>query len=306
MAQQTLLDIAKLNGSDAVVGLIEEVVASSPEIAALPARTVKGTSFTTVARTSYPDVGFRAANTATAPGKSEFAQKIVSCHILSSLVACDKAVAEAYEDGVAAWQAIEAAGVLRQAFRTVGGQVFYGTDARGFPGLVQTYDAANMTVDATGSEDGECSSAWLLATGPQDVQLLFGGGYPLSLSNWRVEIIGAVPSYVSDLTGWVGLQVVNPHSAVRIKKLSPTAHLTDALVADAIAKFPPGRTPSVIFMSRRSRSQLWQSRTVTIFSGPGGRKPGGGVGRLAEMPTSVFGIPIVTTDSITDTEALTL
>ena len=55
----TLLDIAKLNGSDTVVGLIEEVITSAPEFAVLPARTIRGTSYNTVSRTAYPSVGFR-------------------------------------------------------------------------------------------------------------------------------------------------------------------------------------------------------------------------------------------------------
>ena len=87
----TLLDIAKLNGSDAVVGLIEEVITAAPEFSVLPARTIRGTSYKTVSRTSYPAVGFREANGAATAGQSAFTNKMVECFILSALVTVDKA-----------------------------------------------------------------------------------------------------------------------------------------------------------------------------------------------------------------------
>jgi len=71
MARMTLLDLAKLNGSDAVIGLIEEVQDLAPEIKVIPARTIKGTSFRTVARLGRPSVGFRKAGGGIAGSKSK-------------------------------------------------------------------------------------------------------------------------------------------------------------------------------------------------------------------------------------------
>ena len=51
MAVITLLDIAKLNGNDAVVGLIEENQTYAPELSVFPARTIKGTQYQTGIRT---------------------------------------------------------------------------------------------------------------------------------------------------------------------------------------------------------------------------------------------------------------
>jgi hypothetical protein len=81
--------------------------------------------------------------------------------------------------------------------------------------------------------------------------------------------------------------------------------LTDSLIADALAKFEVGVVPDLILMSRRSRTQLQKSRSVTIFSGSGG-KVSGSVENIAPLPTEAFGIPIAVTDSISDVESLTL
>jgi len=308
----TLLDVAKLNGSDPVVGLIEEVVTSAPEVNVLPARTIRGTSYKTVSRTSYPAVGFRQVNGAATAGKSEFVNRTVECFVLSALCAADKAAAQACEDGVAAWQAMEAVAVARQALIEIGQQIFYGTNttfggnSNGFPGFLQTYDSTNMVVDAGGTTDNVSTSVWLVSAGNQDVQLLLGNGTSLQLSDWREETRSDVPSYVADLTGWVGLQVVNPNSVCRIKKVTTDSGktLTDSLLAEAFSKFPVGKQPTHIFMNRRSRMQLQKSRTVTLFGGPGPSKPAGSVEVIAPMPTEAFGIPIIVTDNIVSTESL--
>ena len=312
MPNATLLDIAKLNGSDMVVGLIEEVITAAPELQILPARTIKGTSYKTVLRTAYPSVGFRAANAAVTAGASAFQNKLVECFILSSLITADKAVAKAYEDGENAFKAMEAEGVARQALIEIGKQIFYGTnttfggDDNGHPGFLQSYDATNMVVDAGGTTDSVASSAWLAALGPQDVQVIFGNNSALQLSDWSEQVISSVPSYVADLTAWVGLQVVNPNSVCRIKKLTTDSGkgLTDALIAEALSKFPVGKQPNAMFVNRRSAMQLHKSRTVTLFGGPGNGKPSGSVELVAPMPTSAFGIPIIVTDSIISTETL--
>lgn len=312
MPNATLLDIAKLNGSDTTVGLIEEVITSAPELQIIPARTIRGTSYKTVLRTAYPSVGFRAANASTTAGASAFQNKLVECFILSSLVTCDKAVASAYEDGVAAWQAMEAAGVMRQALIEIGQQIFYGTNttfggsADGHPGFLGTYDSTNMVVDAGGTTDNVASSVWLAALGPQDVQLVFGNNSAMQLSPFTEQVISGIPSFVADLTAWVGLQQVNPYSICRIKKLTTDSGkgLTDLLIAEAISKFPVGKQPNAIFMNRRSLMQLHKSRTVTLFGGPGTSKPAGSVELVAPLPTSAFNIPIVVTDNILSTETL--
>jgi hypothetical protein len=314
MPNANLLDIAKINGSDKVVGMIETVITAAPELMVIPARTIKGTNYKTLLRTAFPDVGFRAANGSTTAGKSSYENRLVECFILSSLITADKAVAKAHEDGENEFKANEIIGVGRQAMIEVGKQVFYGTnttfggDSLGFPGLLQCHDATNMVVDAGGTTDNVASSVYIVCFGDQDVKMVYGGNTTLELSDWTEQVISGVPSFVSDLTAWIGLQVVNPNSVVRIKKLTTDSGkgLTDSVLADAFAKFPVDKRPDAIFMNRRSRAQLQKSRTVTLFGGPGNSKPSGSVEVVAPTPTSYEGVPIVTTDNIISTETLAL
>jgi len=301
MAQATLLDIAKLNGNDKVVGLIEENLTYAPELAVFPSRTIRGTSYQTVLRSSYPSVGFRNANESTTAGKSEFSNKMVQCYIISSLIQADKAVAKAYEDGEEAWKALEADGVMKQTLIEIGSQIFYGVsaDAKGFPGLQAIVDS-DLTLDAGGTTASTGSSVYGVKFGNQGVQLVFGSNQSLSLSDWRTETLSGVPSWVADLTGWVGLQAVNKNTILRLKDATADSGkgVTDARLAELLSKAPIGMKPDYWFMSRRSAFQLQSSRSAST------NPTGADALRFAPMPTESNGIPIIVTDSIVNTETL--
>ena len=182
----TLLDLAKLNGADPIVGLIEEVATSSPEVTIIPARTIRGTSYKTVIRNSRPSVAFRAANEGTDATKSKFTERLVEAFILSARVEVDKAVARGYEDGPEAIQAIEAAGVMRAALSTVGTQTIYGTAAgsKGFTGLQEmvTGFGSDLIVDAGGTSANTGASIYAIKAGTSGVQYVYGNGTTFDLS----------------------------------------------------------------------------------------------------------------------------
>lgn len=314
MAQANLLDIAKLNGSDRVVGLIEETLTYAPEVEALPARTIRGTSYKLVTRSSYPGVGFRTANDGSTPGKSEFENQLIECFILSSAIQADVAVANAYEDGPEAWKDIESVGVMKQALIEIGSQVIYGTsvDANGFPGLQALHAAFNagLVVDAGGTTAGTGSSVYALNTGSQGVSLVLGNNSSFSLTDWRIENVaggtaGTVyPAHVANLTAWVGLQAGSKYSIGRLKDATEdsTKGVTDAKIAELLSKFPVGYAPNLLLMNRRSAYQLQASRSATtIYSGS---KSSTGLEVFAPMPTESNGVRIVVTDSIGNTETL--
>lgn len=316
MARQTLLDIARLNGHDRVVGLIEENLTYAPELNVIPARTIRGTSYKITTRSSYPGVSFRNANEGGTPTKSTFTSKLVECYILNAVIQCDKAVADAYEDGAAAWQMIEADGVMRQGLIEIGKQVFQGTstDAKGFPGLAEIHTALNtgIVIDAGGSTAGTGSSVYAVKYGAQGVQMIFGSDTTFQLGDFTTQQITSdsgstyFDAYVSSLTSWVGMQVGNPNAVGRIKDLTEDSGkgLTDTVIAKLLEKFPVGYMPDALFMTRRSARQLQVSRSVVINAGPTGGNAVGSISNIAPMPTEAFGIPIIVTDSITDTETL--
>jgi hypothetical protein len=303
MPQANLLDIAKLNGSDTIVGLIEETLTYAPEVQIMPARTIRGTSYKIASRVSYPGVGFRAANEGSTPSKSEFENQLIECYILSGAVQADVAVARAYEDGEQAWKDIESIGVMRQAMIELGSQVIYGTsvDSKGFPGLQAIHTAFNsgLVVGAGGST--ALSSVYGINTDTQGVQLVFGSGTTFELGEWRIENVGTssvYPAHVANLTAWVGMQVGSKYSVGRLSAVGSDsgAGVTDSRLAELLSKYPVGYRPNYWLMNRRSAFQLQSSRS-TAFSALGS-KSATGAEVFAPLPLESNGIPIVITDSI--------
>ena len=304
MAMPTLLDIAAANGSDAVVGLIDEAIKAHPELTAGAARTIRGVHYKTRVRTALPSVGFRNANEGVAATKPTYENRLVECYILNPRWECDKAVADSCEDGAEAYIAEDGVAMLEAAMQALAGQFYYGTgkDAKGFPGLLAAHDTANMVVDAGGTTASTGSSVWAVRFGPREVTWVYGNNGDLALSDVTEERVtdgsgNPFTAYCQEILARPGLQVASVYSIARIKKLTEDSGkgLTDDLISTLLSKFPVGKRPDVLLMTRRSLRQLQQSRTATNATGA-----------PAPIPTESFGVPIQPTDSITDTEALTL
>jgi len=316
MANPTMLDVAKLNGSDKIVGLIEENLKYAPEAAVFPFRTIQGVSYKTVLRTALPTTGFRNANEGQALTRSEFREELIQTRLFGGPMQIDKAVADADEDGAEAFLTLQASGLMQSALQEIGSQIWYGTanDPKGFPGLktltahgATTLRGDPLSINAGGSAASKASSVYLVKFGPQDITLIGGRSKAWELPEFQIQQAydsnGAFMAYVTGLTGWIGLQTANPNSVRRIYNLTDDAGkgLTDALLSQALATFPVGQTPDAIFMSRRSRSQLQASRTV-VLQGTGVLRPDQPA--IAPLPTSFDGIPIYVTESIGDTDAI--
>lgn len=312
MALPTLLDIAKANGTDQAVGLLEESIKASPAVRDGLARTIRGINYRTLVRTALPNAQFRQYNDGTDPVKSTWENRLVECFALNPRWECDKAVADSYEfGGAAAYIAIEGQAQTEAAVRRLERQFFYGNvpgtnntfaDAAGHPGLIDMYDATGMVVDATGTDNGAASSVWFVKWGVQNVHWVFGENGTIELPDPRIELIEGANSkkmdgYVQSLLLRVGLQVGTKNDVVRIKNIcnQDTKRLTDNLLSQALEKFPSGVTPDVIYMTRRSRGMLQRSRTT--YSPTGAPAP---------LPQEYEGIPIVITDGITDLESTSL
>lgn len=315
MATLSLLDVAKLNGNDTVVGLIEENLTFAPEVANFPVRQIRGTSYKTVTRTGFPSVSFRSANEGVTPTKSSFAQKLIECYILAAQVEVDKAVGMAHEDGMGALEMIEANGVMKQALIEIGSQIWYGvtTDAKGFPGIKAAVAfGSTIFLNSGGSDASVQTSVYFVKYGNQDVSLIAGNGTTFNLGEFRDQTLydasnNAYEGRTAGLTAWTGLQIGNVNCVGRIGNVGQDSEtndtLTDSKIAQLLQKFPVGYRPDQIWMNRRSAGQLQRSRTVTINAN-GTQKPGGGIENIAPWPDSAFGIPIVVTDSILSTDAV--
>ena len=202
----------------------------------------------------------------------------------------------------------------------VGTQVWDGTnaDSLGFQGVKQALDASVALADGgrvakadTTSGTGN-TSVYLVRYGRDGLGFDFGKNGALELSAFRAEtkretvngVEKAYPVYTADLTGWIGLRLSTIEGAMRIanvREQSGKEGLSDKIIAKAL-RYWRGRAPDAIWMNRTAAYLLQASRSVTIMSGASG-KPTGSVEAFAPMPTEVYGIPVVVTDSIGDAEA---
>jgi hypothetical protein len=300
----TVLDVITANNTDREVGLIEEVLPAIPEAIYVPARTIKGINYRTLVRKTLPTISFRDINQGAALVKSEFVNKLVECFVLEAPWQADCAAADSYEDGAAAYIAMEATGMTTAAFVRMASSFYYGrdysvgADAKGNPGLIDSVDST-MVVDATGTTANTGSSVWAVRFGLQDVTWVFGNNGQVQVTDPVIVPVtddnGTFDAYRQVLKARPGLQVGSKNACGRIKNLTADSGkgLTDARLAALYALFPVGFKPHMFFMSRRSQEQLRASRTATNSTGA-----------PAPIPTEAFGVPIEATDSILNTEPI--
>lgn len=306
MPLPTLLDIALATGDEGIAGLIEEVIKFVPEVQKGAARTIKGTTFKTTVRIGLPTgSGFRKANAGSAPSKSRREQRQFECFIVDKPWLCDKAVADAHEDGAPAYISSEAIAVLQAQLIELGRQFYDGVSNApdGHPGLKAMYDADNMTVDAGGTTANTGSSVWAITWGEQGVQWLYGNGTnPLQMTDVKEVVLPdendptkICTKYHQQLLAWVGLKLGNLKTVARLKNLTAEAGktLTATRLRALLSKYPIGYKPDAFYLTPRSMDQYIDSITVTRddYTEP-------------PRPTSFNGIPLIETDSILNTEAI--
>jgi hypothetical protein len=319
----TLLDIAKRNAADGVVGLIDETYKVHPEVSGMTmflgtpstipgvgdARTIKGQNYKTLVRTALPTVDFRNANEGVLATQATHENRQVDTYIMNPRWQADKAVADRSEDGPEAMIADEADAHFQAALKTLSSCFYYGNVAtasqlvgstKGFPGLLQSY-STTYEVDATGTSAGTGSSVWAVKFGRKAVQWVYGENGELELSDVALRDAedaagNKFTAYHQELMAYPGLQVSSTRAIGRIKDLTEDSGktLNDDLISQLLVKFEVGWKPDVLFMTRRSVGQLQQSRTAT-----------NGTGAPAPFPIESHNVPIAVTDSLRDTEVLT-
>lgn len=295
----TLLDVAKRSGSDAVVGLIEEVLTVAPEFRTIPTRPIKGTSYRATFRTGLPGSGFRLPNEGVDPGSSKYEQRIVPCFFLDSQLQVDESITKADPADTGNILAQEAAGSVQNSFITIGKQVYDGisADAKGFGGFFANVDSS-MVVDAGGT-GAAVHTAWAIYEDQTNgVHFPLGNMGELALSPWARQQVRdanskAFMAWVANFCGWLGLNLSTKYSIGCVKNITSAKPITDALGNQLVAKFPVGRKPTRWFMSRDAKFYLQTSRTATLNQKDGGRGDA-----FAATPTSLADVPIEATDSI--------
>lgn len=303
----TLLDIAERTGSDATIGLIEEVLTVAPELAIIPARTRKGTTYRVTRRTGLPTVGFRKANEGVVPGKSTYKSEAKPMYFFDATLEVDEAIVKAEGgegDNLGSILADESSGVMQAMGIKMGAQVWLGqsADDDGFLGLNQQIPTgATYTLDATGT--GTVGTAWLCWLDPAYKGVVFniGNSGEMNLGSWaRQQVVDSSDAtkklfaWVNNLSFYIGLSTHSQDAVWRIKNITSSKPLTDALAEQLLSKVPQVRRASGAlrwFMNPATRFLLQNSRAAT----------GALVGVLyPAVPDTLAGIPIVCTDSIVD------
>ena len=300
-AYLTMLDLAKINGSDAAVGLIEENINVAPEAAMFPARVIAGTSFKTLQRTALPGTQFRNVNEGVEPTKSTYANKLVECFYLDGQMEMDVAAAQGDDQGEDHALMLEADGHAQAAIQTLGTQVWYGSDTKGFPGATSVVDSANV-LDAGGTTATTGSSVFGVKLGEKNVSMIFGRNTVLNVGEWRKQTITRsskeMTAWKNSLEGWIGCQWVNKNALCQLKDATADSGktVTDAKLAELLSQLK--WVPDYWFMNRRSLYQLQVSRSATSNTSGSTARPFGPV------PSEALNIPIIVTDSIVSTETL--
>jgi hypothetical protein len=313
----TLAELILFNSQDVNPAEITDILNAAPALAAMHAmQSSNGTLHKYNKETTAPVVGFRAVNDGADYTAGSSTQISVTLKYLDAKVIEDAAEAKAYRFGAEAWMDHRTKRQLRQALYTLEKQIWYGTvhgDGSGFAGIANdaNYNGASdgQVVNAAGTAAGTGSSVFLIASTPDDAAFALVGAGDAGVSGPNINftisetfqsvVLGAnsksMTAMVRDAGAHLGVQVGSKYAVVRIANLTADSGkgLTDSLLADAMGKFPSGMMPTMICCSRRSLTQLRKSRTTYNPTG-----------QYATLPQEFDGVPIITTDSIIDTETL--
>src|SRR3972149_669612 len=298
---------------------VSELLKASPFIASLPMEpSSNGVTHLYTKEAGAPVVGFRAPNAGRDMDSSDDTLVTVTLKVLDFSWLADVAIANAWRKGREAYIAREGARHVKAALGAFERQVINGIvgasdsagasgSAAGFAGFrdATTVDALAdaMVVNATGAVADTASSVWAVRIATDGVCGVFkgeGDSFELGETTVIQSVVNpgtdnkTFPAYYTPGTSWLGLQVGSAFDIGRIANLTAsTAPLTDDLIAQLLEKFPVGYGPTHLLMSRRSRRQLQDSRTATNVTGA-----------PAPFPEESFGVPIIATDAIGNTEEL--
>jgi len=296
----TLLDLAKRTGSDAALGLLEEITTVAPELSVIPVRPRSGTTYKYTSRTGRPSGGFRSVNSGATPQKSTYKQQLGEMFFFDGLMNVDEAIVKGDDRNLGDVLADEGSGILQDTILKIGTQLYSGTsaDAKGFTGFRAVVDPT-MVVDATGT--GTVEDVWFAYLDDrQGIHFPIGNAGAIDINTWQRQQISdpndstkSFFAWVNNLSFYMGLHIPAKYCLGCIKNVTAAKPWTDNLTADMIAKFPIGKAPNRIFASRVGVSLLQKSRTAVGYqlAGPGGSA-------AAPLPTMSQEVPITRSDSV--------
>lgn len=299
-----LADALDLSGNE-----LTEIRDAAPLMSRLPViASSNGDTHKYAVNTQNPVVGFRAENVGREFDHSIHRIDTVTLKILDFSWMADKAVADRWrQGGAAAFIAREGLFHIRAAMYKLEEQFIKGTtdgDSAGFAGLNDSafLDALadDQVYNAGGTTVATAQSCYLLRVNQAEcASVMMGDGISLGstvVQNFVSSGTLNLPVYYTPATTWVAAQLGAKYSVVRIVNLTEDAGkgLTDDVIYAAERLFPAGLGATLVLTGSRSLEQLRVSRTATNATGS-----------PAPTPTSTgSGTPIITSDAVSETEAL--
>ena len=313
----TIADIVS-DGLDLSDIEVSDVLKSTPLLEGLSVeKSSNGVSHSYAKETAAPVVGFRDVNAGRDMDHSEESKVTVALKYLDFSWTVDVAAPRGLNKSVESLLAREGRRHVEAALVKYEQQVINGVvgasdsaaasgDAAGFTGFrdASTVDAvADSLVVAAGSGTADAnSSVYGVRMANNGVVGVYNGDGP-ALELTDPTIVQRVVNPGTDNKThaawyqeggiWLALQVGSAYDLGRIANLDTTNTLTDDLISDLLSLYPVGKMPTHLVMSRRSLKQLQQSRTATNVTGA-----------PAPFPTEAFGVPIVVSDNVSDTEEI--
>lgn len=313
-----IIDLVTNKGQvDTTAGIVEEALASVPEIQFFDAGTVPGTVLQTLARVSNPTAAFRKVGEPVSASRSQFELRTATLECLSARA--EIAEADVMANGVMTKEeqcVDEGVATLEGAFQHLAKQIWYGknADGKGFSGATELVDAANVTL-AGGGVAGKNTSVFFVGNGfktkmglafsenskilgSEDIEFRKGD---ILIKDGDGAVVGAEPGYIGDLTSYAALHLANKKSLARLANITEATGLDDGMLRDCIIAYRQangGKNPDAIFMSYGALSKLRESRTLEL------QLAGGATAKVqAPIPTEIDGIAIYASSAISDTEA---
>jgi len=306
----TLADMAKINDLNARDAGATDIFDDAPLLRELMAiESTNGATHTYMKYSGAPVVGFRAANAGRDHDKSTDTLVTVTLKILDASFHADKKVVDIDKrNGPAGWMAREARRHLRAAFRKAEEQLIngvvgsggIGASAAGFTGLIDSYRYLDVpkVVNAAGNGTGGRTSVWAIRSVPDEsgVCVVLGDG-EIRVEDFFIQFVEdsnnkKYPAYMQEIDGWVGLQIATANTVARLVNISPNVGLTDDMIANLLLQFEEEAPATHLVMNKNALELLRKSRTATNATGA-----------PAPRPTEAFGVPIVNTSSISNTES---
>jgi hypothetical protein len=313
--RSTLADVLVYNDRSLADLEVSDVILAGSMFAKLHAQpSSNGKSHTYAKTIAAPVIGFRAANGPIANERGQKQRVTVDLEILEPTTSEDKALADININGAAYHMSMLVRENLASAFHTVERQFIYGTgnDALGFTGMAEAAGYTNSDDDQVvngGSAAARLQSVWVVRTGENDLSAIYNGangGNSIEFGTVFEQLIttydgngdpnGEQMGYVAPCVTWLGMQLGSKHSLVRVCNLDPTDTTgeNERKIRKAISKFPSGKVPTDIFMSREMRLSITEGRQTRATEN-----------QQVPLATTIDLVPVAISEGLIDETALT-